>query len=99
MQILCITGMINTLFECDIYRFICTRKILAEKMMSETFFSLTMQLPGASHVLFVFLLVSAACSINSELGNQWSLENCLEISPFHQTRLGLMSVLRPRSSY
>lgn len=58
MQILCITEMINTLFECNIYRFVCTRKILAEKMMSETvFFLFIMQLAGASHVLFVFLLV------------------------------------------
>lgn len=38
MVILCITEMINTLFECDIYRFICTRKILAEKMRSECVF-------------------------------------------------------------
>lgn len=66
MQILCITEMKNTSFESDIYTFICTRKILAEKMMSETFFkflscsSQVLFVPmffTVSHVLFVFPLV------------------------------------------
>lgn len=94
--------MINALFECDIYRFICTRTSLAEKMMSETFF-FTMKLPGfiCSHVFYCFTCFICFSSGLQyvELGKQWSLENCLEISPFHQKRLGLLSVLRAKSSY
>lgn len=48
MQVLCITGVINTLFEQDTNRFICTRKNLAEKMRTEFFNS------GGSHV-FIYI--------------------------------------------
>lgn len=69
MQILCITEMINTLFECNICRFVCTRKILAEKMMSETvFFFLSCSLQELL-MFYLFFFWSAVCSVNSELGN------------------------------
>lgn len=36
MKVSCITEMVNTTFEHDINRFICTRKKLTEKMKTET---------------------------------------------------------------
>lgn len=91
MEIWCTTEVINTLFECETYRFICTRKTLAEKIKNFFFF-----LPCSSqelHMSYLFFLSSEVCSVNSGLGNQWSLENCLEMSHFHQKRL----VVRLRS--